>query len=958
MAKQVLSKIVVAALALGPVAAIVGFFRGEFSRHPVLTVAGLVVWEIVVLAGGVFGKAFEKLQDRWASQLAEWLDALLRRTISRYTRHYRYFLSRVHHDVDLRGLSTWGMHSLAMEEVFVDLSLMPELPHRVPTGAVSDAATAGVPDEVRQSIWQLLERYPDEPLAVLGPPGSGKTTLLRHVTLTLCGYQRQFKVARQWRRKLPVLLALRQHAATVTGKPDVTLVEVVRATLKQLPKAEPSGWLERQLDKGRCVVMLDGLDEVARREDRALVMEWVRGQMQRYPRNQFILTSRPGGFNDPPLITATTVRVRQFDDAQIRRFVHGWYRAVEGRSANRKDIGVAIQAEESANKLLDRVYASPELLALAVNPLLLTMMTSVHKYRAALPGSRAALYREICEAFLGKRQEAKNLPLAQSIEQQLLILQRLAFGMMVDRVRDIPAREASAMIQETLHRIGYKESADAFLRQIEHSSGLLVERDAGFYSFAHLTFQEYLAASHIAEKFDMDFLVRQLGDSWWREVVLFRVATADATPILRAILKEKEPSVELLSLADESLEQARDIDARVRKEASERLSWRYDVDPARQRLVANVLLRRKLRNVIRASSGAFICPEPVTNAEYDMFLTLAAHHYNFQGSASKRQVFSGNPVEPVVGVSPRSVVDFMELITSIGVSARLPKSDDLRPSDLKRLVSSPHMQFWQDARINGDGQYAQGKLPGDFISFPNGLTAPRDVSFDSRLEKLFQDQLSADVSFVFGWHDYRMPPYFSDEPRGLLVAEWERFWDAMPWINTDHRILDGPFPESLLSEIQVRSLDRPQVPPALVDGLLRRYRTQSLGLVNTLRREWASGGYWQAPQCENPDDAGIVGLRGGTKEAVYLRAYLRLIAREQLLSIWPISQRSRNRSISEIARAQDNARRPRLLWSTVRSVDPEEIRRRAMLRLAWQYLYEWRENGTLSPVEGILLARA
>lgn len=52
MAKQTLSTIVLAALSLGPIAAVAAFFRSEFTHHPALTVAGLVAWEIVLLIGG------------------------------------------------------------------------------------------------------------------------------------------------------------------------------------------------------------------------------------------------------------------------------------------------------------------------------------------------------------------------------------------------------------------------------------------------------------------------------------------------------------------------------------------------------------------------------------------------------------------------------------------------------------------------------------------------------------------------------------------------------------------------------------------------------------------------------------------------------------------------------------------------------------------------------------------
>ena len=56
-------------------------------------------------------------------------------------------------------------------------------------------------------------------------------------------------------------------------------------------KKAPRGWFETQLVNGRCVVLLDGLDEVADRRLRMRVVEWVERQMSVYGKNRFVVTS-------------------------------------------------------------------------------------------------------------------------------------------------------------------------------------------------------------------------------------------------------------------------------------------------------------------------------------------------------------------------------------------------------------------------------------------------------------------------------------------------------------------------------------------------------------------------------------------------------------------------------------------------------------------------------------------
>ena len=70
-----------------------------------------------------------------------------------------------------------------------------------------------------------------------------------------------------------------------------------------------------------------------------------------------------------------------------------------------------------------------------MNPLLLTMITTVHKERHSLPGRRVELYREICDVFLGKHRASKGLPLDLTPAQKKRVLQPLAWRMMEQNLR-------------------------------------------------------------------------------------------------------------------------------------------------------------------------------------------------------------------------------------------------------------------------------------------------------------------------------------------------------------------------------------------------------------------------------------------------------------------------------------------------------------------------------------------
>jgi predicted NACHT family NTPase len=109
---------------------------------------------------------------------------------------------------------------------------------------------------------------------------------------------------------------------------------------------------------------------------------WVQRQLQGYGyhgRNRFLLTSRPYGYRENPLEGVTTLEVQPFLPEQIEQFIQNWYLANELKSWGKEDPGAHLRAREGAKDLLQRLHRVPALLALAVNPLLLTMIATVHR---------------------------------------------------------------------------------------------------------------------------------------------------------------------------------------------------------------------------------------------------------------------------------------------------------------------------------------------------------------------------------------------------------------------------------------------------------------------------------------------------------------------------------------------------------------------------------------------------
>jgi energy-coupling factor transporter ATP-binding protein EcfA2 len=670
--------------AFGVPAATITFFGHFIAEHPLLALIIGLLYEMGLLILGFLGQVGRKLQSRWVDRSVEKLDNMIQGSISHYRRYYCQYLYYQHRDFDVKGLTTVGTYTLELDRVFVELSIDPTTLKQMSSNPIQ------LPKALREGshfFWDYLASKPlaNQHLVIVGPPGSGKTTLLKHITLTLVAHRKlhhrhyHAKVP----QKLPILLFLRDHVQSIGNQPNFSLVDALHDHLKKWEQREPpAGWIKRQLNKGRCLVMLDGLDEVADPEERQNVVNWVQTQMIAFNQNRFLVASRPFGYRSNPLSGVAVLEVRPFSLEQVERFIHQWYLANEIMSKQKDDPGVRMRARAEAKDLLQRLRNTPALFALTSNPLLLTMIATVHRYSGELPANRMALYAEICEVFLGKRQKARGQVLTLTPAQMQLVLEPLAYHLMLDGRRDITVTEAQDVIEAPLARVKLGMSPETFLQLVENASGLLVEQESGVYSFAHLTFQEYLAAAHVREKQLGDTLIAHVEDSWWRETIRLYCSMADATPIIATCLRDDHPSVFALTLALDYAEEARDVQPTVKACLESILDQGIeDTDLERRQVVAEALLARRLHQMVHVKEEIYRDTFLLTCAEYQVFLneqqTLGKYYQPDHWNGVSFPAGSGKT--PILGVRRSDAQAFCDWLTNRdreGWHYRMPRFEE------------------------------------------------------------------------------------------------------------------------------------------------------------------------------------------------------------------------------------------------------------------------------------------
>lgn len=364
-------------------------------------------------------------------------------------------------------------------------------------------------------------------LTVLGKAGSGKSTFGASVLLALAqvwqGHHAELaRLGERWTHgaPFPIRVVLRRFAEQLPpGDPSARAGDLWSFIARDLGEsgyglsADTMRYVQRIARDHGALILLDGLDECGSGATRQRVLSAVDEIKRAAGRKcRFLLTARPDAWPGGPDPARGVYALADLNDAQVEQFIGAWYDALDRRKWFSPS-----EAERKKADLL-AVWRRSDLQPLARNPLLLTLMVTLHANRGRLPDDRADLYHESVELLMLRwnRPIGADKALLDELAVPSLklsdlreVLEELAFKVHEENV----GREGTADIGEDRLARAFrpllnnsKDKADVVVDYIEKRAGLLIgqgekggERQ---FAFPHRTFQEFLAACHLAAQDD------------------------------------------------------------------------------------------------------------------------------------------------------------------------------------------------------------------------------------------------------------------------------------------------------------------------------------------------------------------------------------------------------------------------------------------------------------------------
>jgi len=139
---------------------------------------------------------------------------------------------------------------------------------------------------------------------------------------------------------LPILVRVANYGRALEKDPTLHLVDYICQELT----SDFGSVLKQELEYGQCLVLLDGLDEVAEVSQRQRVADRLEDMVAAYGKNRFLITSRPIGYQSAQLSgDFQHVTLRSMSKTEREQFVYLWHKEIRKRGLEKQRSWVGLK---------------------------------------------------------------------------------------------------------------------------------------------------------------------------------------------------------------------------------------------------------------------------------------------------------------------------------------------------------------------------------------------------------------------------------------------------------------------------------------------------------------------------------------------------------------------------------------------------------------------------------------
>lgn len=359
-------------------------------------------------------------------------------------------------------------------------------------------------------------------IVLLGSAGLGKSTSLNYL---FCNYEDLFN-----QNSIKIKIDLKEYAKSIVEDKYSVLWCLSKEFSKRIPRRklafdEIENTLDNYLTNGRCLVILDALDEIPSQSVRNKVRDEIANFCQVYYLNRFIISSRESGYLRNQFDNSFIhIKINEFDDDQIKKYTRNWIK-VNNANADYDSFTKNFFAEVKRAKCRSIIR----------NPIILVLSLIIFDISNNLPNRRVDFYKKCIDTFLEIREDRKAmLPDDKDFKNILgdnMVVPIIAHYKFLKQENDIKYIFSEEELKKSiLKAIEVSDTriwihpADLFAKYLVNRTELIREVDEGKFDFTHKTFYEYFLAVYFAKEMDTDEIIELLekwiGDSNYNELAV------------------------------------------------------------------------------------------------------------------------------------------------------------------------------------------------------------------------------------------------------------------------------------------------------------------------------------------------------------------------------------------------------------------------------------------------------